>query len=551
MTSNIRLKTWLEGNRGIVEQALKEITAKEIVARFWKQDYTIWKPSPQEIANRLGWMTIAAEMGKEIATISSLVDEVRNEGFENVLVLGMGGSSLAPELFAKTFTQPNPPFQVRILDSTDPDYIRFVESQLDIEKTLFIVATKSGGTVETRSFFKYFYRQVRKFKHEEQAGNQFIAITDPGSKLIDLANRYQFRRIFLNNPNIGGRYSALSFFGLVPAAFAGVDLAMLLEKADNQAALAKIESPIEDNPAVVLGAVIGELAKNGKDKLTIITSPELSNFGDWVEQLIAESTGKEGTGILPVVQEPMGEPGVYGNDRIFVFITLGNSNLHQSIETLRQNRHPVVEISLQSLYDIGGLFFLWEFATAIAGYRLGINPFDQPNVESAKILARRMVSVYLENGSLPAMDSHPVSASVLKTFLARAKSGDYLAIQAFINPSAEARRVLNQVRVSLRNHYKLATTLGFGPRFLHSTGQYHKGGRANGIFIQITSSPINDTPIPETADSDQSGISFGTLKLAQALGDAQALKNANRHVLRLHTSNDELSSLIRLADISS
>lgn len=549
MNSPIEMQTNLGIHQKLVTDALEEMKEQDIVKRIWNHDYTVWKPTPQEISNRLGWLTVTNEMEKAVEDIHHFVDKAHQDGYKSILLLGMGGSSLAPELFSKTFKNvEHKLFDLVVLDSTDPDAILSIENQMDITKTLFIVASKSGGTVETLSLFKYFYNKVLKFRDKEQAGKQFIGITDPGSKLINLANRFNFRKVFLNNPNIGGRYSVLSFFGLVPAAFVGVDLKKLLKSANLLSTLCKSENPLENNPAALLGAMMGELSKIGKDKLTLITDSHLASFGDWVEQLIAESTGKEGKGILPVVNEPLGNPEVYGNDRFFVFLTLNDQEFQDEIDSLSDHGHPIVKIISKRITNLGGLFFLWEFATAISGYRIGINPFDQPNVESAKVLARQMVSEFQEKGELPHLDSLKPSAVRLKSFLSQAKPGDYVAIQAYINPTEQARKSLNKVRLSIRDQYKLATTLGYGPRFLHSTGQLHKGGKGNGLFIQITSTPLQDLPIPDEAGNAHSSISFGTLKMAQALGDSQALIDGNRRLVRFHTSNDHLFELERLIE---
>jgi hypothetical protein len=390
------------------------------------------------------------------------------------------------------------------------------------------------------------------------AGEHFVAITDPGSKLADLAERYNFRATFLNDTNIGGRYSALSYFGLVPAALVGVDVPRLLDDAMSMACAAESCVAARDNPAAVLGAILGDLAKSGRDravsqgtrdKVTFITSPEIAGFGDWVEQLIAESTGKEGKGILPVVGEPVGSPDVYGDDRLFVYLGLEEDGTGDSvIQALEDTGHPMVRLRLKNLYDLGGQFFLWEMATAVASHRLAINPFDQPNVEAAKVLARQMVSEYTETGALPTGEAAPLSQEALKQFLGQANPGDYIAIQAYVQPTAEADAALQSLRTQLRDRLKLATTVGYGPRFLHSTGQLHKGDAGNGLFIQFTADASQDVPIPDEAGSPASSISFGVLKTAQALGDRQALLDANRRVIRFHLGDDVAGGLSQLMD---
>jgi glucose-6-phosphate isomerase len=475
--------------------------------------------------------------------------EVRAEGYTDVLLIGMGGSSLAPEVFYRTFGDSEEGLDLAVLDTTDPDAVRAYDEQLDPAKTLFIVSTKSGGTVETLSGFKYFYNRVVEAVGEADAGDHFIAITDPGSKLVDIARKYNFRAVFLNDSTIGGRYSALSYFGLVPAALVGVDVARLLDRAQAEACNADAcNDPVDgDNRAARLGAILGELAKAGRDKLTIIASPPLASFGDWVEQLIAESTGKEGKGILPVVGEPVQSPAAYGDDRLFVYLHLeGDDTYDEAVAALAEADQPVVELRLRDLYDLGRQFFLWEMATAVAGYRLGIQPFDQPNVESAKVRAGEMVSAYSETGELPEGESAPLAAGALHDFLAQAQPGDYISLQAYVPPTVESDEALQALRQELLQRYRLATTVGYGPRFLHSTGQLHKGDAGNGIFVQFTSDPQADVAIPDEAGRPESSMTFGVLKMAQALGDAQALQDEDRRLIRFHLGTDVVGGLERL-----
>ncbi len=387
-----------------VEKALADLRDNSIMARIWRHDHTVWKPDPTEITNRLGWLHSPEVMMDAIPEIAALVDAVRADGYTHALLLGMGGSSLAPEVFRFTFGMKKGYLDLAVLDSTDPDAVLAHAKQLDPAKTLFIVSTKSGGTVETFSFFKYFYNWTSEKLGKEKTGSHFIAITDPGSGLADTAKKYNFRKTFLNDPNIGGRYSALSYFGLVPAALIGMDLNLLIERAQTMACNSEgCNCPHGgDNSSGKLGAIIGELAVAGRDKVTLVASPALKYFGAWAEQLIAESTGKEGKGILPVDGEELGAPNVYANDRLFVYLRLEGDTTHDAkVEALRQAGHPVVQLNLRDLYDLGAEFFRWEMATIIAGRRLGINPFDQPNVESAKVLARQMVSAYQKEGKLP------------------------------------------------------------------------------------------------------------------------------------------------------
>ncbi len=522
-----------------VDQALAEMAQKEIPRRIWEHDHTVWKPEPDEITNRLGWLHLPEEMMGKVSQITDFVDNVRKAGFSRVLLLGMGGSSLAPEVFANVFGTDHQGLDLAVLDSTDPAVIRSFDETLDLEKTLFIVSTKSGGTVETLSFFKHYYNQVLAVLSRAEAGQHFVAITDAGSKLHKLAEEYNFRFIFLNNPNIGGRYSALSYFGLVPAALVGVDLEVLLTNASHMAST---------NLGERLGAIMGELARQGRDKLTLITSSGLANFGDWVEQLIAESTGKDGRGILPVVGEAMRDPGLYGQDRLFVALPLGDDQqLEEAVTGLVTGGHPVVTIPLVDRYDLGGQFFLWEMATAVAGWRIGIQPFDQPNVEAAKILARQMVTAYQETGRLPAGQSAPVNGKVLKNFLDQGREGDYVAIQAYVPGMAQSDNALAQLQAKVAKFTGLATTVGYGPRFLHSTGQLHKGDSGNGLFIQIVSIPENDIPIPDEAGRDGASMDFGVLKMAQALGDAQALRDATRRIVTFRVKGDGVKAILELA----
>ncbi len=536
--------------RPAIDAVLEEMARKRIVARIWAHDHTVWKAEPKEIADRLGWLHTAEVMRGEVPRLEALARAVRADGYSDVLLLGMGGSSLAPELFGKVFVgQVATPPSLAVLDSTDPGAVLAHAERLDPARTLFIVSTKSGTTVETLSFFHFFYNRVAEALGAERAGSHFLAITDPGSKLAALAGRYGFRETFFNDPNIGGRYSALSFFGLVPAALVGVDLSRLLDRALAAAQACGPEVPVRDNPAAWLGAILGELAQAGRDKVTFVVPPTIASFGDWAEQLIAESSGKEGKGIVPVVGEPPGPPEVYGADRLFVCLDIGDRmvEIGDTIQSLLSHAHPVVRLPLRDVYDLGAQFFLWEMTTAVAGQRLGINPFDQPDVEAAKVLARRAVDAYRQTGVLPHDEPAPLTAAALNGFLAQARPGEYIALQAYIQPTAEADAALHRLRLRLRDKLKLATTVGYGPRFLHSTGQLHKGDAGNGLFLQLTSDPVRDLPIPDEAGSPESSMTFGVLKMAQALGDKQALLAAGRRVIRFHLGTDVVGGLERLA----
>jgi len=561
----IRLEHSAWGDR--LHRRLTELDRQRIVARIWEHDHRVWKPEPTEITNRLGWLHTVTAMQKASADWPAWVDQLYAEGYRHALLLGMGGSSLAPEVFSKTFGSRR--LRLEVLDSTDPAAVLACAEALDLRRTLFIVSTKSGGTVETFSFFRYFYNRVAETLGAERAGEHFVAITDPGSALAETAQRYAFRKTFLNDPNIGGRYSALSCFGLVPAALIGVDLPLLLARAGRMMSACGAEVPAGQNPAAQLGAMMGELAHLGRDKLTFVVSRAIASFGDWLEQLIAESTGKEGTGILPVVGEPLAGPELYGQDRVFVRLSLDASPDDQAdearLQALEEAGHPVVRMRLADSYDLGGQFFLWELATAVAGHILGINPFDQPNVEAAKVLARHMVAEYKARGSLPdespaltdqgvAVYGRPPAGptpvnlrDVWMSFLGMAQPGDYLALQAYLAPTPATDAALSELRLRLRQRSRLATTVGYGPRFLHSTGQLHKGDAGHGLFVQITADAARDVPIPDEAGKPESSITFGVLEMAQALGDRQALLNAGRRVLRFHLK-DALAGLHSLSE---
>lgn len=525
----------------MIRAGLTRLQDKQVIQRIWDRDHTVWQDDPREITNRLGWLDIADRMTNNIPRIQSFREQLQDEGINQALLMGMGGSSLAPEVFSRIFGQEDPPLTLEVLDSTDPAAVRDQTGRLDPERTLFIVATKSGTTVETLSFFKYFYRWTVDQLGEERAGQHFVGITDPDSKLIQLGDRYQFRDIFVNDPHIGGRYSALSFFGLVPAALSGVDLERLLDRARDMARRCRSQADPENNPGAVLGTLLGVFAREGRDKATFFTNPTLKDFPNWIEQLLAESTGKSGTGILPVVGEPVSHPESYGKDRVFIYLTLEGQTIQEpDMNRLRQEGHPVLEIELSDRYDLGGQYFLWEFAAAVAGYHLNIHPFNQPNVESAKVRAREMVQAYEQDGTLPEIDAAPLSRKALSAFISEHQQddGSYIALQAFLPPTGDIEGHLQSLRAALRDQFQLPTTLGFGPRFLHSTGQLHKGDAGKGLFVQFTSQPAGDIPIPDSPQESTSSIEFGTLKLAQALGDARALQEAGRPVIRFNLGTD-------------
>ena len=553
-TSNLKLQVHLGLYRDRVEVALKEAAEQRVMSRLRAHDHTLWKPKPKDIANRIGWLNSADKMTGLVEELESFAGEMRSEGYRQALLMGMGGSSLATEVIRKTFGVREGFLDLAVLDSTDPGAVLSRAGSLDMERTLFIVSTKSGDTVETLSFFKYFFSRESRTTGASPAGRHFIAITDPGSPLVEKGRQCGFRRIFLNDPSIGGRFSALSLFGLVPAALIGLDLRILLDR------VKPMMGEEGDTAGEKLGVILGELALAGRDKMTLFTSPALPGFGDWVEQLIAESTGKEGRGILPVVGESPGESGIYGDDRFFVSIFLhGESLFDQSLEALEASGHPVIRLRLDDPCDLGAQFLLWEKATAVAGWRLHINPFDQPNVETAKVLARQMVADYLKEGFFP--EETPViedqdlkvygniaAASpeeALSRFLSQAARRNYIALQAFIEPAEESSALLSMLSADLRDRYGLAVTAGYGPRYLHSTGQLHKGDGGHGLFIQFTADDERDAAIPGD-DFKPSAVTFGILKSAQALGDRKALENSGRRVIRFHLGKDTGKGLKRL-----
>jgi glucose-6-phosphate isomerase len=542
-----------------VEKSLNHISIERIIARIWQKDYTVWRNDPAEISNRLGWLDCAEVTKKSFGEIKSFVDEVRREGFNDALLMGMGGSSLTPEVFRFTFGVKEGYLDLHVLDSTHPEAIIEYEKKLDPGKTLYIVSTKSGGTVETISFMKYFFTSVSMKLGMEKAVKHFIAITDPGSGLEETAKKLNFRKIFLNDPNIGGRFSALSLFGIVPAALIGIDLDKLFDEASKMITECKYPE-VSENSGARLGGIIGSLAKEGVDKLTLLISPQLKYLGGWMEQLIAESTGKDGNGILPVDLEPNAPVSDYGKDRAFVYLKLsGDDFFDKKVSEIKAAGYPLIEIEIKNIYQLGAEFFRWEFATAIAGFVLDVQPFDQPNVESAKIASRAVMKEYHLKGKLPELkptfesdgikifsDSKVKNLNeVLSSFLSECKSGkSYIAIQAYLKPDEKTWQQLQELRLKILQKYKVATTLGYGPRFLHSTGQLHKGDSGNGFFIQFVSDIQSDVPIPDDAGKDESSISFGTLIRAQALGDRQALIGNKRKVLTIELSKNDFDWII-------
>lgn len=534
-----------------IAQAISKLSEEKIVGRIWNRDHTVWDDNPDEISNRLGWLDSVETTSKAIGEIKEFVQSVINDGFTHALLMGMGGSSLAPEVFRLTFGVREEHLDLTVIDSTHPDAVREFSKKLKAEKTLYIVSTKSGGTVETISFMKYFYNKTLNELGKDNAGKHFAAITDPGSGLEEMAKELNFRKIFLNDPNIGGRYSALSLFGMVPAALVGIDVNQFLTKTKMMVEECKNNA---NNSAAELGVILSVLANEKIDKVTFVTSPEIKYFGAWVEQLVAESTGKNSKGILPVDLEEVLAPEFYSKDRLFVYMKMKNDSTYDlQINALKDAVFPIIEIELNDIYDLGKEYFRWEFATVIAGWALNIQPFDQPNVESAKVVARKMIGEYKETGKLPESkpnfteDGISVSGNIksnnlkdsLNEFLQNIIEGEsYVAIHAYLKPEEETTNQLQSIRTAIQKKYKVATTIGYGPRFLHSTGQLHKGDAGNGLFIQFIGDPKENLLIPDVPQGNESSISFGVLIKAQVVGDREALVENDRQVMTIDLGND-------------
>lgn len=539
------------------------------VHRLWEGDASLWTDSDE--AKWLGWLTIIEKGLKEIPSIQVIKNKIKTEGYLYIVLLGMGGSSLCPAMLATTFgdIEGNP--QLLVLDSTDPMQIHHLEKKVDLKKTLFIVSSKSGSTLEPNIFKQYFYAQLQTALGKQAVGDRFIAITDPGTKLESMARAEQFMAVFSGDPSIGGRYSALSNFGLVPAELMGIDLEKFLQSAEKmrQACLASV--PVKNNPGVNLGVTLGVCAKFGLDKITLVVSPDIQAFGAWLEQLLAESTGKMGKGLIPIDLEPLGKPEDYGSDRLFVYIrSEENPDIYQEakIKILEERGHKVLRLSLATKDELAGEFFRWEMATAVAGSIIGINPFNQPDVEGSKILAAKLIKQYLETGKMQeptklfAADGlelfsdennrkemteklirEPSLETLIKAHLDRIRPGDYVNLSAFIEMSEPHIALLQKCRVLIRDEKKVATCLGFGPRFLHSTGQAYKGGPNTGVFLQITAEHKQDIKIPET------NYSFGLVIAAQAEADFEVLAERGRRVLRIHFTGDVSVGLQKLCQL--
>jgi glucose-6-phosphate isomerase len=550
-----RLKTSLpESLTASVKSAIADWKTGGKMQRLWQRDATLWTGDDE--AKWLGWLDITEDQIAHPVELRNLAKEVWSAGFKDILLLGMGGSSLCPEVLRMTFGKIAGYPDLHVLDSTDPAQVKAFADKIDIPRALFIVSSKSGSTLEPNIFKQYFFERTKEAVGADKAGSHFIAITDPGSKMQQVAEADRFRHIFFGRPSIGGRYSALSNFGMVPAAAIGVDVKKFLDRTQEMVRACGPGAAVEENPGAVLGIILGTAARSGRDKVTIITSPDISDLGAWLEQLLAESTGKIGKGIIPVDREELAGPEVYGQDRVFAYVHTEHATevaVDAKVAALEQAGHAVLRISMADIYDLGAEFFRWEIATAVAGSIIGINAFNQPDVEASKIATRNLTSEYEKTGSLPA--EKPVVedsgiklftdeknaadlaraaggdkslAGYLKAHLGRIGTGDYFALLGYIQMNDAHEKALQSIRHAVRNKKHVATCLGFGPRFLHSTGQAYKGGPNSGVFLQVTCDDAVDVPVPDQK------YTFGTVKAAQARGDFQVLADRGRRALRVH-----------------
>ena len=546
-----------------VAASLEDWRRNNKVARLWKKDASLWTRSDE--SNWLGWLHIVEQQLTHVDAFQRIAEDVKKSRFKHALLLGMGGSSLCPEVLRMTFGKIKGFPELHVLDSTDPVQIKAIEAKLDLKSTLCIVSSKSGSTLEPNIYKQYFFERVKAKVGEKEAGNRFVAITDPGSHMQEIAIADKFREIFFGVASIGGRYSALSNFGMVPAAIMGLDVEKLLQTTQEMVAACGPRSAAQENPGVVLGTILGVAATHGRDKLTIIASPGIFDLGAWLEQLIAESTGKVGKGIIPADRERVVRPSTYGNDRVFAYLRLAskpNKAQDGAVMALQRAGHPVVSISVSDAYALGQEFFRWEIATAVAGSIMGINAFNQPDVEASKVETRKLTSEYEAKGKLPievpffeaggmqffadeknvaAIHGGLNAAAVLKRHLCRISAGDYFAVLGYIPMNAENEKALQAIRHTVRDKKNVATVLGFGPRFLHSTGQAYKGGPNSGVFLQITCDNVKDLPVPGQK------YTFGVVKAAQARGDFAVLAERARRALRIHLGKNLKSALATLS----
>jgi transaldolase/glucose-6-phosphate isomerase len=547
---------------GALAASLDDWKKNNKIARLWQKDASLWSGTDE--SNWLGWLTITEEQYAHIDTLQQIAADVKKARFKHALLLGMGGSSLCPEVLRMTFGKIKGFPELHVLDSTDPAQIRAIEAEVDLKSTVCIVSSKSGSTLEPNIYKQYFFERIKAKVGEKEVGNRFIAITDPGSKMQQVAEADKFRKIFFGIPSIGGRYSAISNFGMVPAAVMGLNVAKFLKSTEEMVIACRPSSAAEVNPGVILGTILGVAANHGRDKLTIVTSPGIFDLGAWLEQLIAESTGKIGKGIIPVDRERLAKPAAYGNDRVFAYLRLAskpNKAQDAAVAALEKAGHPVVRITLPNTGTLGQEFFRWEIATAVAGSIIGINAFNQPDVEASKIETKKLTSQYDATGSLPpevpffedkgvklfadeknvAAVHGPKLADVLKAHLSRLGAGDYFGVLGYIPMNAANEKTLQGIRHAARDKKKVATVLGFGPRFLHSTGQAYKGGPNSGVFLQITCDDAKDLPVPGQK------YTFGIVKAAQARGDFAVLTERGRRALRVHLGKNLKSGLAALA----
>jgi len=549
-----RIDYFLGEYQSTVNNALEKIRNHHLIERLWARDFTLWKEKPDEIANRLGWLDAPVKTLSRLNDFDAVIAPFGREDITDVVLLGMGGSSLAAEVFHKIFgSATGYPF-LHIVDTTDPLFISRLAQKLPWEKTLFIVSSKSGTTLEVIALFKFFYNLAQK-KCPGKAGTRFIFITDEGSPLTQTAEKISARHVFLSPPDIGGRYSALSLPGIIPAMIIGVAAEKLLQKT-----VSHLRELTADGAA--LGAVLGTLATTGRDKLTFFFPPSWKPLGDWLEQLIAESTGKEGKGILPVPDEPLHEKNLYGHDRVFVVFRKREETNIDTVETATQGNHPLIYVNVEDPYDLGIQMYIWETATAVAAHFLGVNPFDQPDVESTKKHTRNLLAhldkepcrldekpaLIFEQGEIFGDISGRTSAECLDRFLRWGKTGDYIAVQNYLNPIPEMDKAVRYLREVLLRKYTLPTTCGLGPRYLHSTGQLHKGDSGKGLFIQLTQDNDIDAGIPDEIGKEKFTLTFGALKAAQARGDFQALTEKKRRIIRIHFRTRPAVGLSHIAE---
>ncbi len=532
-----------------VSRMASRLDGESVTARLNTRDHTLWNDDPTEISDRLAWLTLPTDIRGKVNDLRQFADAVHGEGYRHVVLLGMGGSSLGPEVIRQVIGSASGELHADMftLDSTVPAWVAAITAAVDPAHTLFAVSSKSGTTTEPLAFYAHFRHLVESTVGPQNAGKNFVAVTDPDTPLETLAQKGGFRRTFINDPDIGGRYSVLSYFGLVPAALMGVDLPRLLDPAEQMQRACAEERAVADNPGAWLGTIIGAMAGLGRDKLTLVASPGIAGFGLWVEQLLAESTGKKGAGIIPVAAEPLELPECYGADRLFVQLRLADDRspeagqADRAMEQMIEAGHPVVRLEMSDGYDLGAEFYRWEYATAIAGHILRIHPFDQPDVQGAKDRTVSVLDRYQGEGQLPVMKTD--APGNLSDLLTASKPGDYLAVMAYLPDAPSISDAIHELRRRVMKRYGIATTAGYGPRFLHSTGQLHKGGPDSGIFLQLTRQHPDDVPIPDWS------FSFGVLADAQALGDLQALRELGRRTASIRLEGNPADAIRRLAQI--